>query len=222
MAGKKDRSVAGPESGVVGAGNGSGGEHSDPGITGGIGGASDGSDPGSDGTSDGRIAGLGVADPAVIGTGTPADPAAPFGYKNDGTPRTSNRGRKSGGSGTAPKSGTSKARGNDSQSVKGLEKLLISLHMMAAAATKTPELMLDNQEAAMMASAINAVQNHYDFNVSAEVTIWVNLISASAAVYGPRAVVIYSRKKKEQLQIRPVSEATTPPGIPGMHDPTHN
>lgn len=69
--------------------------------------------------------------------------------------------------------------------------------MMAAAALKTPELVIDKQEAEMLAGAINAVQEHYNFDVSEEVTLWVNLVTAAVAVYGPRAVTIIARKKKE-------------------------
>lgn len=69
--------------------------------------------------------------------------------------------------------------------------------MMAAAALKTPELAIDKQEAELLGSAIQAVQEHYNFDVSEEVTLWVNLVSAAVAVYGPRAVTIIARKKKE-------------------------
>lgn len=69
--------------------------------------------------------------------------------------------------------------------------------MMAAAALKAPELVIDKQEAELLGSAIQAVQEHYNFDVSEEVTLWVNLVSAAVAVYGPRAVSIIARKKKE-------------------------
>lgn len=68
---------------------------------------------------------------------------------------------------------------------------------MAAAALKSPELVIDKQEAELLGSAIQAVQEHYNFDVSEEVTLWVNLVSAAVAVYGPRAVAIIARKKKE-------------------------
>jgi hypothetical protein len=69
--------------------------------------------------------------------------------------------------------------------------------MMGAAALKAPELVIDKQEAELLGSAIQAVQEHYNFDVSEEVTLWVNLVSAAIAVYGPRAVAIIARKKKE-------------------------
>lgn len=181
---------------------------------------------GGDATDDGRIAGLGAVDPNAIGTG---EPAGQYGFRKDGSP-AAKRGRKPGGGGNGTRaSGSAKSAAKDNQSVKGLEKLLVSLHMMAAAATKTPELAIDNSEAAMMASAISAVQSHYDFDVSAEVTIWVNLITATAAVYGPRAVTIYNRKKKEREKKRPlasvssISENNGAPtfDIPGMHSPAN-
>lgn len=69
--------------------------------------------------------------------------------------------------------------------------------MMGAAALKMPELAIDKQEAELLGSAIQAVQDHYNFDVSEEVTLWVNLVTAAVAVYGPRAVAIIARKKKE-------------------------
>lgn len=228
MAAKKSDNSGGATNGLGTASNGSSGESPDPGISGGIGGASDNANTGSDGNSPQRIAGLNVADPGLAGNADESGDRSEYtgGFNKDGSP-TRKRGRKPGG-GSAPKSGTARKSNADNSSVKGLEKLIYSLHMMAAAATKTPELALDNQEASMMASAISAVQNHYDFDVSEEVTIWVNLITASAAIYGPRAIVIYNRKKKEQLQKRPSATVTNlhkenvnvPPGIPGMHETT--
>src|SRR5690606_32627743 len=136
------------------------------------------------------IAGVRAVDP-----GTADADAGRYGFKADGTPR-GKPGRKPGPNSKRTGTGPGKSKAQSNQGVNGLEKLLYSLHMMAAAATKTPELELDKQESAMLASAISDVQSHYNFDVSEEVTIWVNLITALGAIYGPRVVVIYGRKQK--------------------------
>lgn len=72
------------------------------------------------------------------------------------------------------------------------------MHMMAAGFSKTPEMMLDQQEAALLANAINQVQEHYAFEASAEVMLWTNVIGVLAAIYGPRIVAVAGRKSKEK------------------------
>lgn len=67
---------------------------------------------------------------------------------------------------------------------------------MLAAFFKAPELMLDEQESAMLASAAQSVQDFYDFETSAEVLLWMNVAGTLAAVYGPRVMTIGMRSKK--------------------------
>lgn len=170
------------------------------------------------------IDGIRLHDPA---SGSDGD-AAPFGYRADGTP-AKKRGRKPGvGNGQRP-SGKSagKSPAQDRQSVDGLGKLLFSLHAMAAIKFQVPELAIDNNEGKLIASAIADVQAHYNWDVSPDVQIWVNLVTAMGAVYGPRAVSIYVRKKQAKTVKRPEptivkKEGTVTPifDIPGMHSPT--
>jgi hypothetical protein len=84
----------------------------------------------------------------------------------------------------------------------------------------------------MLAQAVSDVQAHYNFDVSPETTLWANLVMAMGAVYGPRIMLVYSRKQKEK-QAKPRPMATVSPikpddkngatfNIPGMHDPLVN
>lgn len=106
-------------------------------------------------------------------------------------PRSSRRGRKPG-SGSASK----KAAGN--LSVSGVEKILYAMHMGVASLTKTPELMLDQAEATLLAGAITEVSKHYDMldKVSDKAVAWVGLIQTVGVIYGPRALVIAGKRKK--------------------------
>ena len=152
-----------------------------------------GSVTGGDGDDTGNDTGNSGTGNAPGGNG--ADTAAPYGFRADGQP-AKKRGRKPG-SGSSGASAGSPKRSANSVSVNGVNKILLSLHMMGEAALKMPELAIDKQEAELLGSAIQAVQDHYNFDVSEEVTLWVNLVTAAVAVYGPRAVAIIARKKKE-------------------------
>lgn len=75
---------------------------------------------------------------------------------------------------------------------------MFSTHMMLSMITKTPELMLNEQEAKTLASAMEKVARHYDIGGASQKTVdWVNLVTALGAVYGTR-IVMYSASKKQR------------------------
>lgn len=85
---------------------------------------------------------------------------------------------------------------------------------MLAAFFKAPELMLDEQESAMLASAVQSVQDFYDFETSAEVLLWMNVAGTLAAVYGPRVMAIGMRSKKAKAsKPQPEREAQVSPAV---------
>jgi hypothetical protein len=85
---------------------------------------------------------------------------------------------------------------------------------MGAAMLAAPELAIDKDEAKMLAEGIAGVQEFYSFSASEEAVIWANLIAACAAVYGPRVVLIYQRKKAPKAKAdKPAPVAD--PGNPG-------
>lgn len=110
----------------------------------------------------------------------------------DGTPRRK-RGRK--------------ATAEASVSVVGLEKLLMSFHTMAAVGFQAPEMVIDNQEANMMATAIAEVNRHYPVAVDPGHVAIAQLVGVSVLVYGPRAKMIVDRKRKEREERRPKPQA---------------
>lgn len=92
-----------------------------------------------------------------------------------------------------------------------------------AATAIAPELALDEQESALLAQAIKNVQDFYEIEASAEVMLWVNTIGICGAIYGPRVVAMYARKKsqrKKEAKINPV-EKNQPIIIEGMTVPHH-
>ena len=97
---------------------------------------------------------------------------------------------------------TNKPKANTA-SVVGIEKILLSTHQMMAAFLSVPELAIDEQEAALIASASAEVAKHYDIVPDPKTQAWINLAMALGAVYGPRAYIIYN-KSRQPAQSDPV------------------
>lgn len=188
--------------------------------------------PNAVGTESGTSDGVRIVDPGNDSGGNAPGGDAPYGYTADGRPRAK-PGRKPG-SGTAGPRTASAPSGRTKTAAKstdGLERLLYSVHMMAAAKF-APELAIDKPEAQMLARAITDVQEHYGFDVGPEATLWINLVTALGTVYGPRAVAITMRRRKQkkesgpqpQTQQKTASKEQAQPDpawkpiiIPGMH-----
>lgn len=115
-----------------------------------------------------------------------------------------NGGGDSGGSGGAggtgpvgkkrgPKPGSKRAPKKVSADLKGLEKLLFSVHAMGAAFLSCPELMLDHEEAKILGDATADVARHYNVVIDEKTQAWLSLCMALSTVYGPRIFAIYAR-----------------------------
>lgn len=93
--------------------------------------------------------------------------------------------------------------------------ILFSIHTMLAAATKTPELALDEKEARGIAEAATKVAAFYDVAASAKTIAWANLVSALGVVYGPRVIAIGMRRKHERAKrsdkVTPIRDGVMPP-----------
>lgn len=122
------------------------------------------------------------------GGGFGSDPGAPFGRHDDGTPRKRRP--------YAPRGSRTEAA-KDKASLRGLEKLLFSLHEMGAFFLSAPELALDEKEAGDLAAAVRDVQEHYSVSVSPKTEAWINLAIVGMGVYGTRAIAIMARKSGE-------------------------
>jgi hypothetical protein len=91
-----------------------------------------------------------------------------------------------------------RGRPRKKEAAEDLTALLLSLHMMLAAWTKTPELTLEPEEAEKLGKAIDRVQRLYNRAIlSEETSAWVNLIFACGTIYGPRYVALRNQKKRK-------------------------
>lgn len=79
--------------------------------------------------------------------------------------------------------------------------LLFSTHMMLATATGIEAMALDEKECNRLAVALKAVGDHYHFEASQETLLWMNLIGAAAAVYGPRGVMLYKHVRAGKTRV---------------------
>lgn len=144
---------------------------------------------------------------AVVDGYTVFDPASVGGTPNDasvGGDAPRKRGRKPGsknGTGAA-RTGAQKA----STAVAGIEKLLLSLHTMAAVGFQAPELVLAQDDAKLLAEAMVDVAEQYSVTVDPKVAAWAKLCMVAGTIYGGRILQIHLRRKSEKKP-KPVQEA---------------
>lgn len=79
-----------------------------------------------------------------------------------------------------------------------LEKVLISLHTVAAGLLAEPELKIDDDEATMLAEAVKEVAAAYDFTqiFNPKTQALIDLTLVCGTVYGPKVITIYKRSNK--------------------------
>lgn len=153
------------------------------------------SDP--DSASGGTDAGTeGFVNPASVGENG-SDPG--------GQPRRG-RGRPKG-SGRKAQTETVRSLGVD-----GVAGILVSVHSMLAAISKSPELELSEDEAAKIAKAAIAVADLYDLQTTKKATAWANLMGCLGAAYIPRFVSVNVRKKMEAAERKANPNVTQFPG----------
>lgn len=146
--------------------------------------------------------------------GTIFDPAIHSGADKlnaDGSFRKK-RGRRAG-SGTT--TGTSSGSGNRSKaslsaSVDALTRALAIVHAGLASVTKSPELMLTEDEAKTLANASVNVLQHFDITPDPKTEAIVALVMCGATIYGTKIYNINERKKKER------EEEENKPGVVGL------
>ena len=99
------------------------------------------------------------------------------------------------------KPGTTNKATQNKVDINAVEGLLYNVHGMLSMIVKTPEVAITQEEAAHLAKAIANVNEHYDTRINAKTMAWINLGMASAAIYGPRVVVLINKRKpKAQSQ----------------------
>lgn len=140
------------------------------------------------------------------------DAGGGYKFNRDGT-RRRKRGRKPGSSG-----GSHKSESKNVLKTGGIEKILLSMHGMAAAFSNTPELALDPDEGKKLAEGFAEVAQFYDFGMTPEQAAWANFAMIAVPIYGSRIFVIWQRLKLERANnARPTQPAKTkaPVATPG-------
>lgn len=131
----------------------------------------------------------------------PAIHVGPDKRNADGTYRKK-RGRKPGNS-----SGSGNRKKADySASVDSLAGVLMVLHAGISAATKTPELSIEQDDAQTLAKAAANVLIEFDITPDPKIAAIVGLVIAAGSVYGPIGVSIKLRRdqeRKERLRQQP-------------------
>ncbi len=133
----------------------------------------------------------GVIDPASIGSG---ESDAPYGYTKSGRRRN-----RPVGSGRNTSAGSKRKSASETSS--SINSILFSMHMMAAAFLKVPELALTMEESENLSEAITRVSELYDIPLMDEKTMaWVNLAIVAGGIYGPRFVAAKINKQKSNQE----------------------
>lgn len=110
---------------------------------------------------------------------------------------TKKRGRKSGGS--SSNSG-SKRKADNSASLESLTRVLVVMHLGIAAATKSPEMALEDTEAEALAKATANVMSEFDIRPDPKIEALIGLVMVAGSIYGPRVYNIRERRKEERLE----------------------
>lgn len=128
--------------------------------------------------------------------GTRFDPdihSGPDKLNRDGTFRKK-RGRKAG-----TGNGASRGKASDySASLDAFTGMLAIVHVGLASVTKTPELVLEEDEAKSLAMASANVLEQFDITPDPRVTAVLGLVTTCGMIYGPRVYLIRERKKEER------------------------
>lgn len=108
-------------------------------------------------------------------------------------------------------------KASDRIDVSGIEKILLSAHMMAAAAFAVPELALDKTESEELSKAIANVAQYYDTTVAPETLAWINLGAVAVSIYGTRAFVLLSKRgEKKPIKPEPIKTVNAAPPPKGV------
>ncbi len=121
------------------------------------------------------------------------DPSS--GVVKRGRGRPAGSGAKSSGSGKQPAS--ARREKTTPAAINGIEKILFSMHQMAAAFI-APELELADGEAKDLTAALGEVSNFYNQVVDPKIIAWMGLIGVAGKIYGPRVGAFMLRRQFEK------------------------
>lgn len=82
--------------------------------------------------------------------------------------------------------------------------------MAVASLTKIPDLMITEQEAKALASAIVDVEAEYQIVIDRKLQVWLTLLGVSATIYVPKALTI----KQKIVLAKQAKQSAIPPIVP--------
>lgn len=82
--------------------------------------------------------------------------------------------------------------------VNGVAFSIAAMHAMAASFLDAPELVLSEKESTNFATALQAVQKHYNVQITQKSLDHVQFFAALGSIYGPRLAAISLRKKRDR------------------------
>jgi hypothetical protein len=140
------------------------------------------------------------ADAGAGGSGDDFDPAIHVGreQRNGDGSYTRKRGRKAGSGTGSAKAGSRSSAADLKFAVENLSKTLVIIHSGIAAATQTPEMMIDSEEGDLLAKSAANVLEQFDMTPDPKLQAAVGMIVACAVVYGPRVALIRARKALQE------------------------
>jgi hypothetical protein len=91
--------------------------------------------------------------------------------------------------------------------LEGVKQMLLVSHMMLATVSKCQELQIDEQEATMFATSLARLAEHYKIKISGKSGALISFIYTLGIIYGPRAVAISVRIRRERETNRGTANA---------------
>lgn len=111
------------------------------------------------------------------------------------------RGRKRGGNNAANHGPRKKTSAADlSNAIEALTKTLVIVHAGLSVVTKTPELVIDDEEGTILAKATANVLDQFDLKPDPKIQAIVGLIVACGTVYAPRVALVKMRHEQEKKE----------------------
>lgn len=146
---------------------------------------------------------------SVGGVGGTIDPATVAAGNSDGEPGRKRRERSDKGKSRGARGAGAGTKASLDLSL--VEFTLVGIHSILAAATKIPELELQQEEAKTLAVHIGNVAQYYPMMIDPKTQAWVALFIVAGGLYGTRFVAYNARLHAEKQSATAVQPATVTP-----------
>ncbi len=99
---------------------------------------------------------------------------------------------------------------NEELDTAALAKKLQGWHQLAAMLLRTPELVLEDDEAEMLVNDVAALTREYGISLTGKTAAWLGLAGSLAMIYAPRALIV-AQKIQAAKAARRIPQP--PPGV---------